>query len=379
MGARLHRRQRLESLGTLAGGIAHDFNNMLQVIQVYSAMIRDDLTEDQADARALSDEVLAACASAADLARRLLVFSREDAHAAKLVNAGAELARVASLARRVLPESIQLELRQSAELSDVHCLCSDFDQAVLNLINNAADAVSDGSIVVSGDVEVLDQDGAKPAGPHARVSIRDRGSGMSPDQLERACEPFFTTKPAGEGTGLGLAMVHGMVERALGRLSIDSELGRGTTVTLWLPTVSQATAAAAAEEPPPGGTERVVVVEDNGIVRRVTRTVLEQAGYTILAAANGDEALRLLAEHGPIDLVVSDVIMPVAGGRQLFDTARAQRPALPFLFCSGYTAGALGDEVLSQPACGFLAKPYRATDLLVAVRTLLDEPPATRS
>ena len=376
--AQLQHSQRLKSLGQLAGGVAHDFKNLLSVI----AWTVDILAEEpDAETR---DQDLAHIREAAtrgvELSRQLLLFSRMDPPASEPLDLVAELERITVMLRRTVPASVDIEVRTDPSLPQVCISPSRLDQALVNLVVNARDAMADGGRVViaaspltSGPEEL-----GLGRGPYVEVSVSDNGTGMSAEVVERAFDPFFTTKGPGEGTGLGLSIVHGVVTGAGGAIAIDSKPGEGTTVRLYLPAAEQPAAAASRRPdaaPATGAGEVVLVVEDEATVRALAARMLTGAGYRTLEAGGPVEALELLArsEVG-VDVVLSDVIMPGMSGGQFAERLARSHPGLPVIFMSGYTGG---DVDLGDPSLTLLEKPFTRDDLLAAVAARLTRNPAS--
>lgn len=370
---RLVRKQRLESLGTMAGGIAHDFNNLLVVMHGFAYFVSRAIPDDDVELAEMARSFNYAVERASQLTAQLLLFARDRRPVLSGVDLQDALPRVISMARRLVPESSVISLYVDSELTTATVEAVMLDQALLNLIQNAADAMPDGGhIAISARSRPL-VDGA---GGHIEILVRDSGTGMSPADLARAREPFFTTKSAGAGTGLGLAMAQTFVDRVGGGLAIESSIGLGTTVTLTLragPAVLDSLDLAIDLS---GGIETLLVVEDDAVVRRVAQTVLQRAGYTVLTAEDGEQGLAVLERHEGIRLVVSDVVMPRMGGYAMARGIRATHPSMPVLFCSGYSALDRPAEFADDKICHSLSKPYSAEALLGYVRALLNQAPA---
>ena len=368
--ARLSQKQKLESLGLLAGGIAHDFNNALQVILVSSEMLRDQIADAGDDAGQSLELIAQAAESANDLTCRLLMFGRDEVTTGRADTSEA-LRRVFDMARRMIPESVETSMLVDVDLPAVPLRRGNFEQAVLNLMTNALHAMPDGGrLVVKANTYREDRQ------EYVNVSVTDTGKGMSPEQLAQACEPFFTTKAPGEGTGLGLATVRSMARRAGGQLLLDSTLGKGTNVRLVLPSAKpDSSVAPISPDTSPTGSETILVVEDNVLVRRVAQSVLERAGYTVLVAQHGLEALAHVQTIGAqgVDLIVSDAIMPRMGGRALYEACQDLGLSVPFLFCTGYTGFTLDAAFIEETGCQILPKPWKPNELLARVRQMLDD------
>jgi PAS domain S-box-containing protein len=347
--ARLQQAQRLETVGQLAGGIAHDFNNILAVILNYAHFVHRELPEGSS----LRDDVQQirhAAERASELTRQLLIFSRRDPSVPQEVDVNGLVEDTERLLRRTLGEHIEL----TTSLCEGRCFVvadpSQLEHVLLNLVVNARDAMPG-----RGTIEIR----SKRNGDRVELAVKDDGVGMEPEVVARAFEPFFTTKPKGAGTGLGLATVYGTITAAGGEVQIDSEPGRGTTVTLRLPTVDEPMRRPEPPAPRPadGRGATILVVEDEEPVRSLTERILVSAGFTCLAAGDGDEAFEVFEEHrDEIDLIVTDVVMPRVSGPELAERIGAAGP--PVLFMSGYA---------DQRLPGMLEKPFSADELLRAV------------
>jgi two-component system, cell cycle sensor histidine kinase and response regulator CckA len=373
--AQFRHAQKMEALGRLAGGIAHDFNNVLMGILGYAEMVAADARESKVEQQD-ADQVVAATRRAIDLARRLTAFARREAARTEIFNVGELVDEIVPMLRRLAPESIGIET-QTAPNQFVRADRSELEQALINLAVNAIDAMPRGGRLTI-DVEPIDLDrdhaAAHPgehAGPHVMIAVSDTGQGMDEATRARIFEPFYTTKPVGEGTGLGLAMVFGAVERAGGRVWVYSELGRGTTFKVYLPVGG--TPPTADEEPAddlvPRGTESVLLLEDDDMVRDVVERTLRRLGYEVTTATRPSEALALAGERS-FDLLITDVVMPEMTGDALVREVRAIRPDVPVVFMSGYTAGVLDLKI--GPLDVFASKPLTTGRIARAVREALD-------
>jgi PAS domain S-box-containing protein len=372
--------QKMEAVGRLAGGVAHDFNNLLTVIIGFSDLLLAELPA--TDPR---HEVLAgirqAGEQAARLTGRLLAFGRKAMVEPKVLDLNEVIDATWQVLRRVIGEDVTLTTGLSPGLSRVRIDPGQVEQVLLNLAVNARDAMPQGGrlTIRTDDVEIRpgDQGGGtdlKP-GRHVRLAVADTGSGMTDEVKARLFEPFFTTKAIGRGTGLGLATVYGIVKQAGGHITVDTRLGVGTTFIVLLPAVAGAKAPALGPAPPPArGSETVLVAEDEDAVRRMSRMVLELEGYTVLDAGTGTEALRIAEGYsGPIHLLLTDVVMPDLGGRDLADAVRARRPEVKVLYMSGYTDDAVVRRGVSEAVDAFLQKPFTSLALTRKVRAVLDE------
>jgi two-component system cell cycle sensor histidine kinase/response regulator CckA len=376
---RLHQAQKLDGIGRLAGGIAHDFNNLLAVILNYADLVLDEVPTGDVAATYIG-EVKEAAERAAALTRQLLYFGRREVVQAKPLAVNEVLADVGRLLRRTIPEDIELRAEPAAGLWRVRADHSQIEQVLFNLALNGRDAMPEGGLLTIETANVeLDEAyvqryvDVKP-GPHVRLTVADTGHGMPADVAERAFEPFFTTKPLGAGSGLGLATVYGIVKQAGGHVEIYSEPGRGTAVRVTLPACFEETDAPAAvrSEPRVGRGETVLVVEDDPAVRMIAAELLSRAGYDVVAAGGGEQALARAQERPP-DLLLTDVVMPGMSGSELGVALREGHPGLPVLFMSGYTDDIVMRHGVSERRLAFVEKPFTRHTLLEAVRNALDD------
>ncbi len=378
--AQAHRNERLESLGKLAGGIAHDFNNMLGVIVNYASFVIEEATSPEPDVQAIAADarqVVRAGERATDLTHQLLAFARREVVRPRALDLNAVIAGVEPALRTAVGERITLIVRPGADVPPVVWDPGQIEQLLLNLAVNARDAMPNGgNLVIETAGHRLtrgDQDHAP--GDYVRLCVRDSGRGMPADVADRAFEPFFTTKASGEGTGLGLATVYGIVTQAGGSVRISSEPGVGTTVTMLIPAGDTAPAEPEPAEPVStgGNGETLLVVEDEAALRDVAGRILAGAGYRVLAADGGHQALELAALHdGTIDLLLSDVMMPGMLGKELAERLVDARPDTRVLYMSGYARPVLASQGTLDPGVALLEKPFTAEALLSAVRKRLD-------
>ncbi|MEZ5988799.1 MAG: ATP-binding protein [Planctomycetota bacterium] len=376
---RLQEIQKLDSVGKLAGGIAHDFNNLLQIV-----IGNCERLEEHVEGAATEEELAKirfAAERATELTRKLLAFSRSREHPAAFVDLGALVDALRPIIRSLMPESVELELTAPEDQVRVWVDPGQLEQVVLNLCLNARDAMPDGGRValvvdrIEAGAERLAAHPWAAAGPYARLSVRDHGRGMSPELLSRVFEPFFTTKDPGKGTGLGLAMVYGIVRQAGGFVEVESTPGEGSEFRVHLPLqYGEPLQAGHPEEPAArGGHETVLVAEDEAHIRELIVRVLEQGGYRVIQAEDGVDALARFEQHqDEIDLMVLDVVMPGLGGRDVVERLAERGPRPAFLFSSGYSLEQLSPEFLSQRRIEVLPKPWRAQELLAKVRAALD-------
>ncbi|MDE3127149.1 MAG: PAS domain S-box protein [Gemmatimonadota bacterium] len=379
--------QKMETVGRLAGGIAHDFNNLLTVINGVTGVAMERGTGDEQLRRDLG-EVKDAGERAAALTRQLLAFSRQQMLKPDVIDLNALLGRMQPMLRRLLPESVALVVSPGAGLGHVRADPGQLEQVVLNLAVNASDAMPQGgTLTIETQNAELDEGYAAShpsvrPGAYVMLAMTDTGVGMDEATRQRIFEPFFTTKEAGKGTGLGLATVYGIVKQSDGSIWVYSEPGRGSTFKIYLPRVVAPAPAPGASASPRReamrrGTETILVVEDDPGVRRLAERILTGAGYTVLTAVDGGVALELLRGHaGPIHLVLSDVVLPGIGGRELAAQVAAVHPRVRVLLTSGYTDDALLRSAVTDAATQFLGKPYTAAELTRRVREVLDAPGA---
>jgi PAS domain S-box-containing protein len=381
--AQFRQAQKMEPLGRLAGGVAHDFNNLLNVITGYGELLARALPEG-GPSRQRTDHILKAAGRAAGLTRQLLAFSRRQVLQPRVFDLNAVASETGRLLDRLIGENIQLTLRLDARVGPIKADPSQIDQALMNLAVNARDAMPrGGTITIETRNADLDENyarehlGARP-GPYVLLQVTDTGVGMDADTQRHIFEPFFTTKPKGKGTGLGLATVYGVVKQSGGYIWVQSQPGRGTRFQIFLPRVDEPLALEAptgAETTAARGGETVLLVEDEEMLRRMTREVLETSGYHVLEAANGDEAIRISRAYpGTIQVMLTDVVMPGLSGPELARVLGDLRPRMKVMYVSGYPDD---DSVpMVRPADGtdFLQKPFTPTALENRLRTLLDVP-----
>jgi two-component system, cell cycle sensor histidine kinase and response regulator CckA len=369
----LERSQRLEAVGQLAGGVAHDFNNLLTVILNNAECLAEEIGGGPHGARVV--EIERAAGSAAELTRQLLLFSRRDPAELKVIDLGAAVRDAEPLLRRTIGEHIELTVDVPPGLPFVRLGAGQLEQILVNLVVNARDALGGrGRISVSV--------ARSPSVPILMLRVADDGTGMSEETIEQAFDPFFTTKPHGKGTGLGLAAVYGIAGRAGGHVEIESEPGRGTEVTVYLP-VAEAGAEGLPSEPPPavpaaGDGRTVLVVDNEEAVQRIVSHMLARHGYRVRSASAAAEAEQVLAEAGSeVDLLLTDVLMPDVTGRELAARLREEGVDLPTIFMSGYGEDPTPLGPWDEPAT-VLQKPFKAEELLRAVGDALGESEAGR-
>ncbi|MDP1570524.1 MAG: PAS domain S-box protein [Vicinamibacterales bacterium] len=367
---------RMESVGRLAGGIAHDFNNLLTAITGFATLALDGLTAAE-PRHGHIEQICRAADRAASLTRQLLAFSRRQILQPQLVNLNRTIVDMSGMLSRLIGEDVHLELRLDAPVATVEVDPAQIEQVLLNLIVNARDAMPRGGRLTIGTtvVEPALEDGHEEAGgPWVELRVSDTGEGIPPGVQARIFEPFFTTKPKGQGTGLGLAMVHGIVTQSRGLVTVSSTPGVGTTFRIRLPqqTDQPAAASKAVAAAPADGHEHVLLVEDDDGVRELAASVLRSGGYRVVTSPDGLHALERRAGNGPVDLLVTDVVMPGMSGPELASRLTTLQPGLRVLFMSGYPDEALSRHGMDGHAFHFLQKPFTPTALLDRVRRVLD-------
>ena len=376
----LRQSQKMEAVGRLAGGVAHDFNNLLAVITGYCDLLLRKLQPESPE-RSEVEEIRNAADGASSLTRQLLAFSRRQVVELRVLDLNLVVERLEKMLRRITGEDVELVTRFAPDLPSIRADAGQLEQVLMNLVVNSRDAMPTGgrllietAAVDLGDDYVREHHGAVP-GHYVMLAVTDTGCGMDEQTRAHIFEPFFTTKGVGEGTGLGLATVYGIVKQSNGFIWVYSEVGKGTTFKIYLPQVDEAAEAPSATVSDPAslqGSEAILVVEDSPQLRTLIREVLELHGYQVLDAPNGQEALAVAARPGThVDLLLTDVIMPGMNGRELADQLSARQPGLKVVFASGYTADALTRYGVEQGS-GYLQKPFSPKVLATKVREILD-------
>jgi len=373
--------QKMEAVGQLAGGIAHDFNNLLGVVLGYAELALRELGPGHAS-RCRVEAIVKAAERAASLTRQILTFSRKQRVEARLCDVGRIAAGMETMLRRLIGEDVALLVVPGTEPTPVHADPGQLEQVIMNLVVNARDAMPEGGrLVIETANAELDESYLRVhpearAGPHVMLAVSDTGQGMTAQTQSHIFEPFFTTKAPGQGTGLGLAVVFGVVKQSGGSLSVYSEPGRGSTFKIYFPRAVGADiegAGAQAEAPPRGGSEIVLVLEDEDALREVVSETLRAAGYTVLEAANAEAAMLETERAGrPIDILVTDVVLPGPGGPETAVKIHTVHPAAKVLLMSGYTDRLLDAHRWIDAATPFLGKPFTTDALLRKVREVLD-------
>lgn len=378
--------QKLESVGQLAGGIAHDFNNLMTPIVGYAQMGLTTLPTENRE-RLYLEEILKAADRATNLIQQLLAFSRRQVVEMQVVSLNDLLINIDMMLQRLIGEDVELVMLPSEHVGSVKVDPTQIEQVIVNLAVNARDAMPEGGtlIIETSDVEFNEEDLKNhpdmTAGKYVMMAISDTGKGMSEEVKSHIFEPFYTTKEKGKGTGLGLSTCYGIIAQNDGYIWVYSEIGSGTTLKVYLPSLK---AVSTSVKPPAGplsnelprGTETVLLVEDEAQVRELTARVLRQQGYTILEAANGVEALSVASQYsnGEIDLLLTDVVMPLIGGRELSTKLKDFHPEVRVIYTSGYTDEAVIRHGMLEPGTDFVQKPYSLAGLTQKIRSVLDIP-----
>jgi two-component system cell cycle sensor histidine kinase/response regulator CckA len=387
--AQFRQAQKMEAVGRLAGGIAHDFNNLLTAMQGYTSLVLSDLGSDgpvdesrKQAVRTDLTEIRLAADRAAELTQQLLAFSRRQVLQPQVLNLNQLVQGMENMLRRLIGEDIDLDTVLAPSLANVLADPGQIEQVVMNLAVNARDAMPQGGrlTIETANVEIdkgyaREHPGSEP-GTYAMLAVSDTGIGMDEEVRSHLFEPFFTTKEEGKGTGLGLATVYGIVKQSGGHVWPQSEPGKGTTFRIYLPRVeAEAVQVQQVDEPSvlSSGVETVLLVEDEEIVRELARRILERQGYTMLVVGHPEEALHLCEAYpDPIDLLITDVVMPGMSGRELADLLVQSRPETRVLYISGYTDDAIVQHGVLGPQVNFVQKPFRPRDLAQRVREVLD-------
>jgi len=381
--AQLIEAQKMEVIGQLAGGVAHDFNNILAVMMCYSELLIADLGLDN-PLRKYAEEIQEASQRAAGLTRQLLVFSRNETVQPIVLDLNDVMNDLDKMLRRLVDENVEMTMALGEQIGRIKADPGYVGQVLMNLVVNARDAMANGGhLTIATKNITLDEKYAHThpntiPGDYVMLSVSDTGTGMTDEVKAHLFEAFFTTKPSGKGTGLGLATCRTIVEQSHGHIDLESTLGEGTTFNIYFPQVEQPLDIAPKQTqtgPLPRGTETLLVVEDDPSVRHLARRILETQGYEVLSASNGQDALHVARERkgSPIRLVVTDVVMPVMSGKVMAEWLKTTYPNLEVLFTSGYTDGAITHHGVLETGVEFLPKPYTPANLAYKVREMLDE------
>jgi PAS domain S-box-containing protein len=382
----LRQAQKMEAVGMLAGGVAHDFNNLLTIITGYSQLILNNIGMDDSNRHSV-EQIMKAGERAAALTKQLLAFSRRQVLQPKVLELNKLVTSLATMLQRLIGEDIDLRLVLPPELGRVSADPGQIEQVLMNLVVNARDAMPKGGVLtVETANKRLDENYAgrhisvKP-GDYVLLAVSDTGAGMDQATQSRLFEPFFTTKGSGKGTGLGLSTVFGIVKQSGGSVEVYSEPGRGTSVKVYLPRIDQPVSVdpQSAKKKNIRGSETILLVEDDEMVRTLVRETLQRDGYRILDAPGPIEARRMAEQHKqPIQLMITDVVMPKVSGRELADQLSKKRPDMKVLYMSGYTDNAILNNGILQKEVAFLQKPFTPGALIEKVREVLETPGRTQ-
>jgi PAS domain S-box-containing protein len=386
--ARLQQALKMDAVGRLAGGVAHDFNNLLNVIAGYAELLLRGLPE-ATPQRKKAQEIVKAAERAAGLTRQLLAFSRKQVLQPKIVDLNAVVRELTPKLEHAVGPSAEIVADLEPALGRVKADPAQLEQMLMSLVQNSRDAMPVGGTVtistrnVELDEAFVREHAGAQSGSHVLVEVRDTGVGMDAETLRHVFEPFFTTKGQGGGTGLGLAMVYGIVKQSLGYITVSSRPGEGATIAVYLPRVATSAEEHAGPAPEAPAAQAagvtILLVEDHEALRAMTRDVLEAKGYAVLEASGGEQALEISAAHvGPIHLVLTDLAMPGIGGAELARKLSRGRPGLRVLYTSGYGHDAIATDGVLDASKAFLQKPYNAEALESKVREVLDAPPRSR-
>lgn len=376
----LRQSQKLEAVGQLAGGVAHDFNNILMALQGNATLLLE-MMEDESREKEYVSEIFASSDRAVKLTRQLLAFSRRQIIQPTDLDMNQVVSDMLKMIRRTIGEHIALVFKPHSGIRRVHADVGQMEQVILNLCVNARDAMPEGGDLLietgrlNADASYREMHPQVEEGEYTLLSVTDTGVGMEPEVAARIFEPFFTTKEKGKGTGLGLSMVYGILRQHGGYIHAYSEVGQGTTFKALIPATEGCAEAVDEDEvvPAAGGTETILVAEDDADVRRLAQRMLESAGYTLLLAGDGEEAMKIGRENiAKIDLAVLDVVMPRASGKAVADALHEKRPGLPIIFSSGYSDSSIHTGFVLDEHTTLIEKPYSRNDLLQAIRDKLD-------
>jgi len=374
--------QKMEVVGQLASGIAHDFNNILLVIMGCNDLVAEGLGPGN-PLHEFAGEIRNAADRAARLTQQLLVFSRKQTVQPVVLDLNAVVQDMDKMLRRLIDDHVEMTIVSEKHLGHIKADAGHLGQVLMNLVINGRDAMPDGGrLTITTRNVTLDESQARTnknasPGDYVMLSVEDTGVGMTDEVKRHLFEAFYTTKPSGKGTGLGLATCQAIVEQCGGHISFSSDVGKGTTFRTYFPRVAEpldSDTRLSKAGPLPRGTETLLVVEDDPAVRHLARGVLEAQGYEVLSAANGQDALRVMHEHkgAPVRLVVTDVMMPLMGGKAMAEWLKTTYPELQILFTSGYTDNTIAHHGVLDAGVEFLAKPYTPATLVRKVRALLD-------
>lgn len=379
--AQLHQAQKMEAVGQLAGGVAHDFNNMLQAIIGYGSLLKQKIGGDRSLSNYI-DPILSSAEKSANLTRQLLAFSRKQLIEMKPVDINDLIVNIGKLIQRLIGEDIELRIRTTDKALIVMADRGQVEQVLMNLSTNARDAMPGGGLLSIETVQYsIDETYARDRmfdkpGKYALITVSDTGTGMDEKTKGKIFEPFFTTKEMGRGTGLGLSIVYGIIKQHGGEIHPYSEPGKGTTFKIYLPLAQKESKETVEVELslPKRGSETILLAEDSADVREVIKITLECAGYKVVEAVDGEDAINRFVENKEkVDLVITDVIMPRKSGKEVYDEIKKIKPLIKVLFTSGYTADMIGRKGITEEGAAFISKPANPYDFLIKVREILDK------
>jgi two-component system cell cycle sensor histidine kinase/response regulator CckA len=377
----LFQSKKMEAVGQLAGSVAHDFNNILTSLIGYGSLLKMEIPEDS-PLRLYVEEILSSADKAANLTQSLLAFSRKQTISLKSCNLNDIIIGLEKLLKRLLMEDIELKINFTEKKLIILADLAQIDQVIINLSTNARDAMPNGGTLtietnfLTLDTEFINEHGNGRPGAYAFLSISDTGTGMDDTIKERIFDPFFTTKEIGQGSGLGLSIVYGIIKQHNGFISVESKVNNGTTVNIYLPLIDHALSEKQRAIPfcIKKGAEAILLAEDNENVRRLTKEVLEKTGYTVIEAIDGEDAIRqFLQNKDTINFLIIDAVMPGKNGKEVYNEIKKIKPNMKALFTSGYTKDIIINKGLHDPSYNFLSKPLSPNELLHKVRELLDE------
>lgn len=372
--------QKLESIGILAGGVAHEFNNLLTAISGYGQILQESIPPDDELSQENIGNVLKAAERAAELTRSLLAYSRKQTIKQEPVRVDTIIGCVDTLIQRVIGEDINISVNVSGENLLVKADVGQMELVLMNLATNARDAMPNGGRLCITTGRVIVKEGSEARydlsapGEYALISFTDTGTGIDKESLGKIFEPFYTTKEVGKGTGLGLSLVHGIIKQHNGSILVSSEMGKGTRLDIYLPLIKEHVLKGKSKKAAPhaGRTETLLVVEDEEIVRAFMKRMLENAGYKVIDAGNGEDAVARFRAHDDISLVLSDVVMPGKSGKEVLDEIRKLKPDIKVVFISGYAPDVIRNKGMFDEGTDFIQKPFNKNDLLRKVRNMLD-------
>lgn len=381
LGEQLHQAQKMESVGQLAGGVAHDFNNLLTAIIGYGNLLKTEVSQDNL-LLAYVTQILNSAKRAADLTHNLLAFSRKQIINPRPVNVNNIITNMKTFLAKIISEDIDISIFPADQDLTVMADKHQIEQIMMNLVTNARDAMPDGGSLTirteykEVDKEFIEKHGYVGTGAYALISVEDAGQGMNEETKERLFDPFYTTKEVGKGTGLGLSMVYGIIKQHNGYIDVQSELGKGTTFNIYLPL----TTLTVEEDKKPkdlpilkGGTETILLAEDETYVRDFIKGILTGYGYKVIAAIDGEDAIKVLHTHkDKIELAILDVIMPKKNGEMVHQEIKKVSPHMKVIFISGYATDILYKKGIIEEGINFISKPMSPDELLIKVREVLD-------